>query len=414
MAQPNNEIEFSEISKKYSDNKSAFNQIQKNIADVMELRKQVASLAASLQSLEAQEKDLSIYSRYLTDEERKNLEAEIQKQIQETKSQIENVKKDKLYKTKEQIEEASKDLDEYIQLASTNPDFQIALRDAVINEYGKKISEENDKKDKQNSYISFAEKLEKRAKSDAGLKDIFSSIEKIRTDAHDAESFKSLINDYATKHPDSKNQADALITAVENENNNNLSNLAAKADELKKYISDHREDFGLPAGTDDLNFDDENSPIYVVTQYTDVKNSKSLSEIKSEHFKEIKNIDKRIGEYNKYREYAREDITHLTVKREQEYQALYVSPWTRIKNFFKKVGHGIKNWFQDKPFKDPDEKQSIPAPETPKVVDNKDFIDAYKTEIGKDAYDQVINNYKEKVKQGKSQQSTRDQDGQSR
>ncbi len=418
------EVEFSEISDQYSEGKKARTYIQDHIMDILVAKKNISIYDNQLADLLAQRKELeeslSQFEGILTDEQKKDVFKDIDEKIKGVKANISDTKS-QLGITDDSIKAAQSSLDDYIELASSNPDFQINLRDAIINESNSKIKDANERKAKQSSYISFIEKLEDKAKTDPTLKDIFSSIEQARENKRKANGLDTLkINLQKLLQDVSKDNIDNLNIAIQTINSEVDSQKQSKSDSLQEeykklmdYISNNRKDFGLPEGTDALKFDDKDSPLYVVKQFTDNQDT-SLADIKQTYKHNIAGIDNEISQYNKYIDFAKEDINNLTVEREAYYQSLYVSPLTRIKNFFKTVGHGIKNWFQDKPFRDPDEKQSIPAPKTTKVVDKKDFRDAYKTEIGEDVYKQVLENYKAKVKQQKTRQSTRNQNGQSR
>ena len=418
------EIEFSEISEQYSNKKKMPNP---NFWQIYTAQKKceedISKYESQLEELQKKREDFADFLEPLglSEAEQKSAFSDIDNEINNVKSNILTTRTN-LSKTYEQIKMAQTSLDDYIKLASANPDFQISLRDAVINNSNTKIKEATAEKAKQSSYISFIEKLEDKAKNDPALGDIFSSIEQARADKRKAASLEELksnlqklLGDVSKDNVDNLNNAIQTINSeVDSQKQNKSDTLQEEYQKLRDYISNNRKDFGLPEGTDDLKFDDKDSPLYVVTEFTDPNHDRSLKDIKQNHKDEINKIDRNISEYNKYIDFAKEDIKKLDVEREAYYQGLYVSPWTRIKNFFKTVGHGIKNWFQDKPFKDPDEKQSIPAPKTTKVVDKKDFRDAYKTEIGEDVYKQVLDNYKAKVKQQKIKQYTRNQNGQSR
>ena len=328
------EIEFSEISEQYSNKKKMPNP---NFWQIYTAQKKceedISKYESQLEELQKRREDFADFLEPLglSEADQKSAFSDIDNEINTVKSSI-LATRTNLSKTYEQIKMAQTSLDDYIKLASANPDFQISLRDAVINNSNTKIKEATAEKAKQSSYISFIEKLEDKAKNDPTLGDIFSSIEQARADKRKANSLEELktnlqklLGDVSKDNEDNLNNAIQTINSeVDSQKQNKSDTLQEEYQKLRDYISNNRKDFGLPEGTDDLKFDDKDSPLYVVTEFTDPNHDRSLKDIKQNYKDEITKIDRNISEYNKYIDFAKEDINNLTVERVKEKHTIKV------------------------------------------------------------------------------------------
>lgn len=463
--------EFKDLNDAYVNGKEAHNFIQAHIKEIFAIRQKLLVYSRTLSSLQLQKSQAQDEMQIFQGFSFEGVFDDIDSQIQDIKDKIEALKKDKLYMSEQQIQDVSKDLDAYLDLANTNPDFQLAIRNEIISQSNDEIKGINSQIGSHKASIALVELINQQAGEDPSFKDILSSIDSTKASLIDSSSLNDILKDYKDKHndPRSKAKAEALISDNENDIVASTKTLETKAKELKKYIAEHREKFGLPVSSDELDFDNENSPLYVVSMYTDAKSNLSLDDIAQNHFRQMQELNDRISELQNFISYANQDIQNISqpqvspdpqtvqnsqttpdpqtapVKTERDFQALYVSLKDKVKNLFKTLTKGVKNWLQDKPFFDKGtaqpvsqgqaptgtqaqvtqsqvpptsqtsqpQVQSVVQPQqpqaqsqpTPEVVDTvNNFKDAYKTEIGQEEYKRVIEDYQKRISQQTQQQ----------
>ena len=255
--------------------------------------------------------------------------------------------------------------------------------------------------------LTFIEKLEDTEQNDSDLKDLLQSIDKDKSELGATTlgiSQLEALRDQATD-PRQKANFESIINNMKSEETKKSQDLSQKSDKLKQYVSDHREDFGLPAGTDPLNFDDLTSPLYMVSAYLDPKGNKTLTDLKSDYAGIMTISQDKIDELNKlnrFLDYVEHDLDNIS---EVGRQNLYIPFATKLKTMFINLKNRIVSSFKGE--KKPKKIQSPPM--GAKVTgSHSDFINSIHTPIGEDAIAQVTKKYQERY--AKEQQQSQQQD----
>ena len=325
-------------------------------------------------------------------------------QIQE---EVKNIRDTDLYKQKDSVQNATAKLDYYIQTANTNYEFRRVVHEQILRDIHTRINEIQAEQSKPNAYVTFIEKLEDTEQNDSDLKDLLQSIDKDKSELGATTlgiSQLEALRDQATD-PRQKANFESIINNMKSEETKKSQDLSQKSDKLKQYVSDHREDFGLPAGTDPLNFDDLTSPLYMVSAYLDPKGNKTLTDLKSDYAGIMTISQDKIDELNKlnrFLDYVEHDLDNIS---EVGRQNLYIPFATKLKTMFINLKNRIVSSFKGE--KKPKKIQSPPM--GAKVTgSHSDFINSIHTPIGEDAIAQVTKKYQERY--AKEQQQSQQQD----
>ena len=123
--------EFSEFSNEYSIKKANFTDIADHLDEIMQIREDIEFAEQQLNALKAKKSNLSLFSAFMTEDEKNSEQADIDVQIAAIKENIRTLKSNTLYKTKEEIEATSTTLDSYINDLNTNFEFKAALREEL-------------------------------------------------------------------------------------------------------------------------------------------------------------------------------------------------------------------------------------------------------------------------------------------
>lgn len=398
--------QFSELSQQYG-------LIQNNRQQVAAIESQLTGYLARLTELKTQKTNLTNLQQLQAQNAQlftSDAQSAIAKQLQQIDAEInsitgsvQNLRDNDLYKQKDAIESASKDLDSYIESANTNYAFRRAVGEELVRRTQTRIDELTAEQSKPNEYVAFIEKLQSIAQNDPSLKSILSSIDKNKADINSLNITKTSLDNLVNQSSDPrvKNSMKASYITINKGIADKTTDLNSKSDDLKKYISDHREDFGLPAGTDDLNFDDATSPLSIVSVYTDPNENKGLDDLKAEYANIVNISSDRIEELNKlnrFLDYAEHDLDTV---REEELENMYTPFFTKVKVFFINLKNRFVSWAKDKeapkPIKAPPRGAEV-------VGSHSDFINSIHTEIGQDAIAKVAQKYEQKYAQEKAQQ----------
>lgn len=96
--------EFSEFSNEYSIKKANFTDIADHLDEIMQIREDIEFAEQQLNALKAKKSNLSLFSAFMTEDEKNSEQADIDVQIAAIKENIRTLKSNTLYKTKEEIE----------------------------------------------------------------------------------------------------------------------------------------------------------------------------------------------------------------------------------------------------------------------------------------------------------------------
>ena len=407
--------EFSEFSTEYSTKKSDFSDIRNNLDAIMHIRTEVERCEQELGALRTQKSNLVLFSAFLTEDERNAQTASIDTQITAIENQLRTLKTNTLYKTKEEIQTASQTLDKYIDDLNTNFDFKKSLRDEIKTQSQNRLLGLEQEKTAPTMELALYSKIEALAENDSKLKSYLS----IDDDKAVLALLESYVNKYSHVKPgtrgresdQAKKEREAKLKVFKDEVATIQRRITSKGNSFKKYITDHKTELGLPADMT-IDFNDDTSILHNIALYTDPKSNASFSDIKTKASDSIKSKDAQIEALQSYIRYADEDLTQIRRDREAELEEKKTYKGqgllSKAKRFFKGLGKGLSNWVHDKPkpfkgvFKRPDDTRTLTQA---KVIDTtNNFADAYRTEIGQDAYAKVIKEYNERI-QNEQQQS---------
>lgn len=400
-------IEFSELSKLYSETKDKFPDLADEVAKLDEIKTKLIDYNIQINNLKRQKSSGSRnINAILNPKAAEQFYADINAEIESLNEEVKKLKEDDLFKRKDKIEEASNELNSYIKEVSTNLDFQYSLRESLVKIYQEKIPEMQEAAELPSKTLSTIDKLRTLARSDSDLSYCLS----IDRDKQQLEVFNTVISQYSVvKATDPKVQAprDEVLKALKKEAAALEKGISSKGIKLQKYIVDHKREFGIPSNTTHINFNDLNSELYFISQISDPKSSVTMQSTEDLFTAELGRMNTGIETAKKSIDYAKRDILELKVKREKELQDLSLYPKKGILSTLGRIAKGtitgIKNFFYGNkhPFKGVYKKPPMPkAPSRSSVVDtNNNFLDAYKTEIGQDVIEQILQNHKKQVEE---------------
>ena len=406
--------EFSEFNTEYSTKKSEFLDIRTNLDAIMHIRAKVEEFEHQLGALKTQKSNLVLFSAFLTEDEKNAQATSIDDQIDEIENQIRSLKSNTLYKTKEEIQTASQILDEYIDELNTNFDFKESLRKEIKTQAQNSLLNSEKRKTAPTMELDLYNKIEDAAENDYRLKSYLT----IDDDKAVLSLLESYVNKYSHVKPgtkgreseQAKKERETKLKVFKDEVSTIQRRIKSKGNSLKQYITNHRTELGLPADMS-IDFNDKTSILHNIGIYTNPRSNISFNDIKTKASDSIKLIDTQIETLQNYIKYVDNDLTQIRRDREAELEDKKTYKgnglFSKAKRFFKGVGKGLANWVHDKPnpfkgvFERPDQTK---VPTQAKVIDTtNNFVDAYKTEIGQDAYTKVIEEYNKRIQDEKSQ-----------
>lgn len=410
--------EFSEFSTEYSTKKLDFSDIRNNLDAIMRIRAEVEQCEQKLNALKTQQSNLLLFSAFLTDDEKNSQTTSINDQITSLENQIRTLKNNTLYKTKEEIQTASQTLDKYIDDLNTNFDFKKSLRDEIKTQSQNRLLVLEQEKTAPTMELDLYSKIEAAAENDPKLKSYLS----IDNDKAVLAILESYVNKYSHVKPgtkgheseQAKKEREAKLNVFKDEVATIQRRIISKGNSFKKYITDHKTELGLPADMT-IDFNNHTSILHNIGVYTDPKSNASFSDIKTKASDSIKSKDAQINALQSYIRYADEDLAQIRRDEEAELEDKKTYKghglMSKAKRFFKGLVKGLSNWVNDeqKPFKGvfkrPDDSRTLTQA---KVIDTtNNFADAYRTEIGQDAYAKVIKEYNERIQNEQEQSHSR-------
>ena len=408
----------------FSDLSADYSALQITMQQVAQISQELTDYSEKLTHLEAQKINLltlrqikqTLGQDVFTTDAEQIIDSQIQSlddQIKQIQAKVKDIKDNDLYKKKDSVQDATTKLDSYIQTASTNYEFRRVVHEQILRNIHARINELTAEQSAPNAYVTFIEKLESMAQNDPDLKDLLQAIDQQKSDIVTSAlgiSQLEALRDQSTD-PRQKSSLGTVINSMKSEETRKSNELSQKSDKLKQYISDHREDFGLPAGTDPLNFDDLTSPLHMISIYSDPQKNKSLADLKSDYANITAMSQDKIDELsklNRFLDYVEQDLDNIS---EVGRQNLYIPFGTKLKTMFINLKNRIVSSFKGE--KKP--KKIQPPPMGAKVTgSHSDFINSIYTPIGADAIAQVSKKYQERYDREQQQQQQQDTDNLSR
>lgn len=400
-------MEFSELSKLYSDAKNKYPKLETDIKALKTLEQKISDYESRIKLLEEKKytrQNRATFNTFLGTKSNSNtFDQHIDSEIDKLKNELTKLRNDTLLKRKDELEEASNELNSYIEMASTNLDFQESLLNTIIGVYNTEINDAENRTKLPKQTIAIISKLETLAKRDPYLKNILS----IDDDKQKLKVLNDVISDItAKKSNDSqdtkKNEALKILNDQVQSLKKEISN---KGRNLQKYITKHKGELGLPSHAR-IDFNDVFSPLYFISQIRDSKSSDTLISTKNLFTEKLYEFKCDIEHTEKCKEIADQELNKLKTEKEKELEDLSLYPetgkWATIKRFVKAPFKLVKNFFYGvkKPWKDILKKPDIQeVPTKSNIVDTEhNFLDAYKTDIGRDVLIQIMRNHDKKVK----------------
>lgn len=373
-------IEFSELSKKYSDSKSAYVLLEKHAADIVTMENEIDTLQIEL-------------NRY-TDEKLQTLkdilpEDDINTFITRRDAildRIQKIRDNDIFQKRDELRTESKKIDEYMKLAESNPEFMKEVYSNIISQTATDILKYQCDKQIPQDQLDLINTLEEKAEEDPDLKEML-SIDKDKykiTIIKEAQrlGFKSSLQK-------EKDWSDDAIATAEN-------SIERKGKNLRKYIEDHADELDLST----VDFEDPDSPLFFIKNYTDkTKLDTSLETITEDLKRTIKEKDEKISILNKEMELAEEDLDRLNDAPEVE------NIMDKIITFFSRLKpKNIINYFLGR---DDLIETTTPRQQEKVVNSSGDWRDSINTPIGNDEVNKIRKTYQEKISRQNNNNNSR-------
>ena len=365
-------IEFSELSKKYSDSRSSFLLLEEKATDIVKMEKELDELQLELdrytdeniQTLEGilLEDDINVI---------KSRKATILERIQE-------IRDNETFQKRNELRSASEKLDEYIELAESNPEFMKEVYSSIIRLTQSDIQGYQDDKRIDEAKLDLIKKLQEKADEDVDLKFMLS----IDSDKYRIYILKEAqrlgLKSSTHKEPD---WSDRAIKSAEDR-------IEENGNKLRKYIEDHADELGLSI----VDFDDPDSPLAFIKDYTDkTKLDVSLESIEEELEKTVNEKDKKILASQEEQDLAQEDLERLNEISEQVEENIF----DKIATFFSRLKpKNIINYFLGR---DDLIETSKPKQQEEVVNSSGNWRDSINTPIGNDEINKIRKEYQEKI-----------------
>ena len=126
-------IEFSELSRLYSEARDKFPDLADEVAKLDEIKTKLIDYNIQITNLKRQKSSGSRnINAILNSKAPEQFYADINAEIESLNEEVKKLKEDDLFKRKDKIEEASNELNSYIKEVSTNIDFQYSLRESLV------------------------------------------------------------------------------------------------------------------------------------------------------------------------------------------------------------------------------------------------------------------------------------------
>lgn len=397
-------VEFSQLSKLYSEAKLKYPYLAYDIEQLHETEQKIYEYSVQIQDLEAQKLDTNFNSLLNSGVSNQN-KTVIDDKIKKLRDEISVLQGSTLFQRKNELETASNELDSYLKEVNTNLDFQRALREALVERHESHIDSQEKSMVVPKKTLAIISRLENLAKNDPELQVIL-NIDKDKQELSFYENVIAQQKSIKSKDPKEQAERDAGIKFLERQKADYRKGIKNKGFKLCKYIDEHRKELGIPSH-EKIDFNDSTSPLYFISEVTWADSPLTLSATKELFTDAINRTEKNIESTKQCLTIANKEILELKNKREEELQDLSLYPKKGILSTLGRIAKGtitgIKNFFYGNkhPFKGVYKKPPMPkAPSRSSVVDtNNNFLDAYKTEIGQDVIEQILQNHKKQVEE---------------
>lgn len=137
-------VEFSQLSKLYSEAKLKYPYLAYYIEQLHETEQKIYEYSVQIQDLEAQKLDTNFNSLLNSGVSNQN-KTVIDDKIKKLRDEISVLQGSTLFQRKNELETASNELDSYLKEVNTNLDFQRALREALVERYESHIDSQEKK-----------------------------------------------------------------------------------------------------------------------------------------------------------------------------------------------------------------------------------------------------------------------------
>ena len=366
-------IEFSELSKKYSDSRSAYILLERHATDIVEMENEIDNLQIEL-------------NRYYSNENIQTLEEILPKDVVDTikarrdaiLERIQKIRDNDIFKKRDELRTESKKIDEYMKLAESNPEFMKEVYSAIISQTASDITDYGYESKISGDQLDLINRLKEKAEEDSDLKRIL-SIDRDKRKIYIITEAQRL--GFKSSLQKERDWSDKGISSAE-------SSIEKKSKDLHKYIEEHADELGLSI----VDFDDPDSPLAFIKDYTDkTKLDVSLESIEEELEKTVNEKDKKILALQEEQDLAAKDLERLNNAPEPEKENIV----DKIVTFFSRLKlKNIINYFLGR-----DDLIEISKPKQQEEVVNSsgNWRDSINTPIGNDEINKIRKGYQEKI-----------------
>ena len=365
-------IEFSELSKKYSDSRSAYILLERHATDIVEMENKIDNLQIELNRYSNE--NIQTLEEILPKADVDAIKARRDAILKE----IEKIRDNDIFKKRDELRTESKKIDEYMKLAESNPEFMKEVYSAIISQTASDIIDYGYESKIPSDQLDLINKLKEKAEEDSDLKRIL-SIDKDKRKIYIITEAQRL--GFKSSLQKERDWSDKGISTAEN-------SIEKKSEDLHKYIEEHADELGLSI----VDFDDPDSPLAFIKDYTDkTKLDVSLESIEEELEKTVNEKDKKILALQEEQDLAAKDLERLNNAPEPEKENIV----DKIVTFFSRLKpKNIINYFLGR-----DDLIEISKPKQQEEVVNSsgNWRDSINTPIGNDEINKIRKGYQEKI-----------------
>lgn len=365
-------IEFSELSKKYSDSRSAYILLERHATDIVEMENKIDNLQIELNRYSNE--NIQTLEEILPKDDVDAIKARRDAILE----RIEKIRDNDIFKKRDELRTESKKIDEYMKLAESNPEFMKEVYSAIISQTASDIIDYGYESKISSDQLDLINRLKEKAEEDSDLKRIL-SIDRDKRKIYIITEAQRL--GFKSSLQKERDWSDKGISSAE-------SSIEKKSEDLHKYIEEHADELGLSI----VDFDDPDSPLAFIKDYTDkTKLDVSLESIEEELEKTVNEKDKKILALQEEQDLAQEDLERLNNAPEPEKENIV----DKIVTFFSRLKlKNIINYFLGR-----DDLIEISKPKQQEEVVNSsgNWRDSINTPIGYDEINKIRKGYQEKI-----------------
>ena len=365
-------IEFSELSKKYSDSRSAYILLERYATAIVKMENEIDNLQIELNRYSNE--NIQTLEEILPKDDVDTIKARRDAILE----RIQKIRDNDIFKKRDELRTESKKIDEYMKLAESNPEFMKEVYSTIISQIASDIMDYGYESKILSDQLDLINKLKEKAEEDSDLKRML-SIDKDKRKLYIITEAQRL--GFKSSLQKERDWSDEGISTTE-------SSIEKKSKDLHKYIEEHADELGLSI----VDFDDPDSPLAFIKDYTDkTKLDVSLESIEEELEKTINEKGKKILALQEEQDFAAKDLERLNNAPEPEKENIV----DKIVTFFSRLKpKNIINYFLGR-----DDLIEISKPKQQEEVVNSsgNWRDSINAPISYDEINKIRKGYQEKI-----------------